>query len=543
MKRRLPLVIALAVVIVAALSLRFIAKGRSATNFLGSGVIEADEAQVGPKIGGRVAEILVREGDRVQSGQPIAVLEHQDLDADVERAKGAAEAAEFTLRDLERGSRPEQIAAGRARLAQAEASRRGAERQLRTARESFAKVTDMKQQMDAARARLASADANARAAKAKLDEARNGSTKQDLETLRAALRQAEARVQSARVAAKNADAVYAHQSTVEAPLIAASTDEAARQADSGLADKELARVSQMAEGDAETQRTLDQAGAQQKMALARLAGARRSVGDAREQVALTRAQASQARDAAHRALEEALSARDTAQAQLEALVAGTREERVRQAEAVWVAAQADAEGARTTLTNATQSYDDRLAARQQRDSAQAALDIALAQEQGARAELDLLLAGQTREAIAAARGRFAEAQAAARAATVRRGYADIVAPFTGTVTDVVAKLGEMINPGAPIVVLSDLDHMWLRAYLGFPYLGQVVLGRKMRVTTQAVPGRVFEGKVIRVSDQAEFTPKDVQTPDQRMKEVFWVKIGLGNGEGLLKPGMPADVVR
>ena len=129
MKRRLPLVIALVVVIVAALSLRFIAKGRSATGdkrFLGSGVIEADEAQVGPKIGGRVAEILVREGDRVRSGQPIAVLEHQDLDADVERAKGAAEAAEFTLRDLERGSRPEQIAAGRARLAQAEASRRGA---------------------------------------------------------------------------------------------------------------------------------------------------------------------------------------------------------------------------------------------------------------------------------------------------------------------------------------------------------------------------------------------------------------------------------
>jgi HlyD family secretion protein len=102
---------------------------------------------------------------------------------------------------------------------------------------------------------------------------------------------------------------------------------------------------------------------------------------------------------------------------------------------------------------------------------------------------------------------------------------------------------EMINPGAPIVVLSDLDHIWLRAYLGFPDLGQVVLGQKMRVTTQAVPGRVFEGKVIRVSDQAEFTPKDVQTPDQRMKEVFWVKIGLDNGEGLLKPGMPADVVR
>jgi HlyD family secretion protein len=328
---------------------------------------------------------------------------------------------------------------------------------------------------------------------------------------------------------------------LEAPSIAATTEEAVSRAQASLAATELERTGKMAQADAATPRALDQARSRQDAAAARLAGARRTVTEAGEQVALTRAQAKQQLDAARNALQEALRARDTAQAQLDVALAGTREERVRAAQAALGAAQADADGARTTLKNATQVYQDRLAARQQRDAAQTSLDSARALERAARAELDLLLAGHTQEAIQAARGRLAEAQAALKAAQVRRAYCDVVAPRAGTITEAVAKEGETLSAGAPIAILSDLQNLRLRAYLGFTTLGRVKEGQTLRVTTQAVPNRVFTGEVTRISEEAEFTPKDVQTPEQRLKQVYWVKVWLGNGEGLLKPGMPADL--
>jgi len=526
----------------ALVGIRLLAQRKPNNGILGSGVIEADEWRIGAKIGGRLERVMVREGDRVKAGQLVAVLEHDSIDAQIKQAEGAVEAAEFALRDMERGSRPEQIEAARARLEQAAAARRGAEMQLATAEEAYRKVTELKQQVDAARARVKAADAAVAGAKAKLDEAKAGPTEDEIETLRAALRQAQARVDSARIAVENAEKVYAHQSAIESPLIAASTEKAVAQADAELAGKEAARVEQMAEADAASRRTVDQAQAKQKTAEARLNGAGRAVGDAKEQVALNRAKAQQMLDAARSALEEAIRARDTAQAQLDVALAGTREERIRQARSALVAAQADAQAAHSALENATQMYQDRLNARQQRDSAQASLETALALEKAARAELKLLLAGSTREAIESARGRLTEAQGALQAAKVARSYCEIVAPRSGTITEIVAKEGEVVSASAPIVVLTDLEHLWLRAYVGFTHMGSFKMGDILRVTTEAVPGRVFEGKVVRISEEAEFTPKDVQTPEQRMKQVYWIKIALGNGEGVLKPGMPADAL-
>ncbi|HJN18457.1 MAG TPA: efflux RND transporter periplasmic adaptor subunit, partial [Armatimonadota bacterium] len=257
---------------------------------------------------------------------------------------------------------------------------------------------------------------------------------------------------------------------------------------------------------------------------------------------LTRAQAKQIRDSAQTALAEAVKARDSAQAKLNVLLAGTREERVRLAEAALEAARAEAAAAGDGLRNAEELHEDRLAARQGRDAAETALDSATARQRMARAELGLLLAGATEEAIDAARGRLAEAEAALGAAEVRRSYCEIEAPCAGTVTDVVTDLGETAATGTTVVVVSDLENMWLRAYVGFANLGQVTLGETFSIATEAVPERAFAGTVIRVSDEAEFTPKDVQTPDQRMTQVYWVKVGVGDGMGLLKPGMPADLL-
>jgi len=543
MKRRIRPALIAAVLIAAVVgAVSLIAHRKPGRNILGSGIIEADEVQVSAKISGRLERILVREGDRVKAEQTIATLEHADIDAEVERAEGAAYAAAAALRELERGSRPEQIDAARARLAQAQASRRGAELDLRTARESYAKVTELKQQLDAARSRVRTTDANAAGSRATLDEAIAGPIEQEIETRRAALREAEARLEAARTAARNAEEVYAHHRVLETPLIVASTEHSVRRADASLATTELARAEALAAGDAATRQTLDRARTQQTLAGARLDGATRAVPDAREQVALTRAQAKQARDAAQSALQEAIRARDVARAQLDVLLAGTREERIRLARSALVAAEAEADAARDALKNATELYEDRLNARQRRDAAQAALESAVALEAAARAELDLLLDGYTDEAIENARGRLAEARGALKAAKVRRAYCNIVAPCSGTVTEEVAEPGEVVGAGVPIVVLTDLENIWLRAYLAFTELGKVKLGQTLRVATEAVPDREFEGKIIRISDEAEFTPKDVQTAEQRVRQVYWIKIGLGDADGLLKPGMPADVL-
>jgi HlyD family secretion protein len=543
MRRRIkPILIALVVGAAAFVGIRFVVKRPAADGTLGSGVIEADEWQVASKIAGRLERVLVAEGDKVRAGQLIATLEHANVDAERERAEGAVRAAEFAVRDMARGSRPEQIRAARARLEQAQAARRGAEMQLRIAQEGYRKATELKQQVDAARARVRASDAAVASAKARLDEARRGPTEQEIETARAAVRLAEARVESARIAAENAEQVYARQIAIEAPMIAAATQESVARAEAELANRESDRTQTMAEADAATQRALDQARAAESVAGARLEGATRSVHDAAEQVALTRAQAKQVRDAAHSALQEATRALDTAQAQLDVLLAGTREERVRQAEAALATAQTEADAARIALRNATEMYEDRLLARQQRDGAQASLDSALALERAARAELDLIVAGHTAEAIESARGRLQEAKGALKAAEVTRGYCQILAPCAGTVTEVVAKEGEIVGAGAPIVVIADLEHIFLRAYLSFTRLGAIRRGQTLKVVTDALPGETFEGEVIRISEEAEFTPKDVQTPEQRVKQVYWIKISLGDGRGLLKPGMPADVL-
>ncbi|MBM3472281.1 MAG: HlyD family efflux transporter periplasmic adaptor subunit [Armatimonadetes bacterium] len=541
MKRIVPLLVAVVVIVVGAVVIRSIAHRESARDILGSGIIEADEVRVSPKMGGRLAEVLVREGDEAKAGQVIARLEHEDIDAERQRAQAAVDAAEAALRDLERGSRPEQIAAARAHVAEAAAARHGADEQSVLALVGLRKGTDLKQAVDEARARSRAADARVAQAKAQLDEARRGATPEEIETLKAALAQAEARVAGAQTAAKNAEEIYARQSAIEGPLIAATTEEAVAQASAGLARTEASRADQLAKADAATGQALDRAKTEQSIADAKLAGAGRGVKDAEEQVGLTRAQALQLRDGARSALEEALRARDAAKAKLDVMLAGTREERVRLAEAAVRAAESEADGAKDGLTNATTAYDDRLAARSQKDAAQTALERARAVEQAAQAELSLLLAGHTQEAIQVARGRAAEAQAALKAVEVRRGYCDIMAPTSGTVTELILDAGEVAGPGSAIVVLSDLRNLWLRAYVGFGTLGSIVKGQRLQVVTEAVPRRVFEGVVTRISKEAEFTPKDVQTPDQRMRQVYWIKVGLGDADGLLKPGMPADV--
>jgi len=175
-------------------------------------------------------------------------------------------------------------------------------------------------------------------------------------------------------------------------------------------------------------------------------------------------------------------------------------------------------------------------------TAQAALAQADAQVEAARAALDLAIAGPTIETIAAARARAAQATAAVQAAKVQLAYTRILSPMNGTVTLRNLEPGDLVTPGLPILRLAALDKVWLRVFVSETDLGRVKLGQTATITSDTYPSKQYHGRVIEIAQQAEFTPKNVQTREEREKLVYGVKIQVDNPEQELKLGMPADAL-
>jgi HlyD family secretion protein len=113
-------------------------------------------------------------------------------------------------------------------------------------------------------------------------------------------------------------------------------------------------------------------------------------------------------------------------------------------------------------------------------------------------------------------------------------------PIDGVVLVKAADPGEVLAPGTTVVTVGDIDHPWLRAYINEKDLGRVKLGSKARITTDAFPGKVYDGRVSFISSDAEFTPKQIQTSEERVKLVYRIKIDVDNPHHELKSNMPAD---
>ena len=116
----------------------------------------------------------------------------------------------------------------------------------------------------------------------------------------------------------------------------------------------------------------------------------------------------------------------------------------------------------------------------------------------------------------------------------------IYAPIDGAVITKNLEVGEVAFPGTPILTLADLSRVWIKIYVGEPVVGLVKTGDRASIRVDAYPNKTFPGTVTFISDEPEFTPKTVQTKEERTKLVFAVKIELENPDLLLKPGMPAD---
>jgi HlyD family secretion protein len=160
--------------------------------------------------------------------------------------------------------------------------------------------------------------------------------------------------------------------------------------------------------------------------------------------------------------------------------------------------------------------------------------------QQAEAEYALIKAGPRKESIDQARAKQRIATETLNQAEQQFIYTELFAPMDAVVLSTAAEEGEFLNPASPVLTLGRIDKPWLRAYIHETDLGRIKLGRQVEVTTDTYPGKVYSGKVSYISSQAEFTPKIVQTFEERVKLMYRIKVLLDNPDNELKPGMPAD---
>ena len=260
-----------------------------------------------------------------------------------------------------------------------------------------------------------------------------------------------------------------------------------------------------------------------------------------------------------------------AQARLDELLAGSRQQEVQQAQALVTDAKAAHDMAQKDWDRAQTLYKNEDISTSQYDQARMRLDSTSAQLRQTEERLGMIKEGPRKEEIAGARAQVARAQALLRSAeasrielrrkeeelTARRAEIDrtraqagmtqaqlddttIVAPIDGVVLVKPAEAGEVIAAGTTVASLGDLDHPWLRAYIDERHLGQIKLGAMVKLSTDSFPGKVYEGRISYIAPEAEFTPKQIQTKEERVKLVYRIKIEVANPNHELKNNMPID---
>ncbi|MGD1996412.1 MAG: efflux RND transporter periplasmic adaptor subunit [Anaerolineae bacterium] len=176
------------------------------------------------------------------------------------------------------------------------------------------------------------------------------------------------------------------------------------------------------------------------------------------------------------------------------------------------------------------------------DAAEARYRAAESAVEAARAGLEGLQAGATEEEIDALEAQVQQAQAELDSAHVMLEKLILTSPVSGRVLEVAARAGELAVPGATLITLADLDQVMLTIYVPQDRLGQVQVGQRVEVRVDSFPDRVFVGRVASIASEAEFTPRNVQTEEERVNMVFAVEVVIPNPDHDLKPGMPADAV-
>ncbi len=226
--------------------------------------------------------------------------------------------------------------------------------------------------------------------------------------------------------------------------------------------------------------------------------------------------------------------RDRIVAQLDEAVAGPRKEEIGSAKADWEAQVAQLEFARSEAKRAGELFAQKTISVSDRDLAVSKANALEKTVASAKSHYDLLLAGTRPEQIAQARAQLAELDTQLREMR-------IVAPTNCVLEVLSVKVGDVLPPNREVATLLMTQHLWVRVYVPETRLGRIKIGDVVNVRVDSFPGKDFRGVVEQVGRAAEFTPRNVQTVEERIKQVFGVKVRLENPEGQLQAGMSADV--
>jgi membrane fusion protein YbhG len=506
-----------------------------------SGTIEADEVDITSEVSGKVERLLVDDGVQVKAGDTLIALNTDLLNAQLAQARAAVQIAEANLALIKAGSRDQEIAQAQAQLTQAIAQRDGAKSALENAKASTALVQaqvqangaartyadalknlnnpqELQSQVvqaqtvrDAAQSALAQAQINTQATRDKLSLAKTQAESQ-VEQAAQALTQAQARYAQAK---SNWDYV---QETGRDPITPSVTDpKTGKSKDNTLSDGQRENYySQFVQAEAALHGAEETV--QQSLAAA----------DTARQSEVTGVQAAdQQVQAARTALDNAQQALD----HIQSIRANPQQLR------------ASADAALAQL-NSTRAGVDAARVQQQSavDNASAQLQSAEAQVVQAQARLDLAQAGARAEQIQAAAAQVAQANAQVQQLEVQIAKATIKAPVDGVVLERVINLGEQAAPGNILLKIGSLAKVKLTIYVPEDRIGalHVRQGVPAHVQVDSFPNRIFDGMISYIAPQAQFTPRNVQTKEERATTVFPVRIELPNPDGALKPGMPAD---
>jgi multidrug resistance efflux pump len=332
---------------------------------------------------------------------------------------------------------------------------------------------------------------------------------------------------------------------LDAALIDAQIDEA-----SALVDAARAQLDEVT--DDPRQAELDAAQAAVDQAVAEWGGARTALEYAKEAADDPRAIDAQLLDAGAQVSRAAVQ---LAYAQSALGLANDRVDNAETAEEREIAAsqveaaEAMLEQARTGLAGAEKAQADLRKIREepqdavaQVNRAESAHKLAEARVEAAEAALDLLEAGPTDSEVAAAEANVRQAEAALESLQLQREQMSLLAPGDGLVVDRSVEVGELAQPGAVLMQITDLGEVQLVVFVPESDIGGVDIGQSVDVEVDAYPDDVFEGAVTSIAEQAEFTPRNVQTEEQRVNLVFAVTITLDNPDQQLRPGMPAEAI-
>lgn len=230
----------------------------------------------------------------------------------------------------------------------------------------------------------------------------------------------------------------------------------------------------------------------------------------------------------------------SAQARLDKLLAGSRPEEIREAEAILQQAQFDLENKKAHYERMKTLFERGVVPKDTFDNAETGFKIAKAALQRANENYQLVKQGPRKEDIEDGRAQVEQAKASFQLIETQLSYTTLNSPLSGVLLVKSGEIGEVVNPGTSILTLADIENVWLKAYIPEVDLSRIKWGQEVSVTTDLKPQKIYKGKISFISSQAEFTPKQIQTEKERVTLVYRIKIDIPNPEKELKPGMPAD---